>query len=284
LCVRGVWESTFRDLQRVGRLRVDAPARISGEMEGRLPFGAFSPANWIALMAARHMAAFGTTREQLGAIAVNARRNAARNPRAVYREPITLDDYLEARLVSTPFGLYDCDAPCDGAVAVVISAVDALADLRPPFVGVEAVGTHLSERVSWDQGTLLHEPALAGPARHLWTRTELTTSDVDVAEIYDGFTFNCLSWLELLGFCAVGEGGPFVEGGHRIAIDGELPLNTHGGQLSAGRLHGWGFVHEACVQLRGEGGTRQVAGDPQVAIVSSGGGHPGGAMLLTKWR
>jgi acetyl-CoA acetyltransferase/uncharacterized OB-fold protein len=284
LCVRGVWESTFRELQRRGRLRVDGPARVSGEMEGRLPFGAFSAANWIAPMATRHMAAFGTTREQLGAIAVNARRNAARNPSAVYREPITLDDYLQARMVSTPFGLYDCDAPCDGAVAVVISSVDTLPDLRPPFVGVEAVGTHLSERVSWDQGTLLHEPALAGPARHLWTRTELTPADVDVAEIYDGFTFNCLSWLELLGFCAIGEGGPFVEGGERIALDGPLPLNTHGGQLSAGRLHGWGFLLEACVQLRGQGGDRQVAGDPQVAILSSGGGHPGGAMLLTSWR
>lgn len=284
LCVRGVWESTFRELQREGRLHTNTPGRISGEMEGRLPFGAFSAANWIALMATRHMEAFGTTREQLGAIAVNARRNASRNPHAVYREPITLDDYLDARMVTTPFGLFDCDVPCDGAVAVVVSSVDAAADLRPPLVGVEAVGTHLSERVSWDQGTLLHEPALAGPARHLWTRTDLAPRDVDVAEIYDGFTFNCLSWLELLGFCAVGEGGPFVEGGARIALDGELPLNTHGGQLSAGRLHGWGFLHEACVQLRGEGGARQVTGDPQVAILSSGGGHPGGAMLLTKWR
>ena len=284
LCVRGVWESTFRDLQREGRLHPNSPGRISGEMEGRLPFGAFSAANWIAMMATRHMQSFGTTREQLGAIAVNARRNASRNPSAVYREPITLSDYLDARMVSTPFGLFDCDVPCDGAVAVVISSVDAVASLRPPLVAVEAVGTHLAERVSWDQGTLLHEPVLSGPARHVWTRTDLTPADVDVAEIYDGFTFNCLSWLELLGFCAIGEGGPFVEGGSRIALDGELPLNTHGGQLSAGRLHGWGFLHEACVQLRGEGGDRQVAGDPQVAILSSGGGHPGGVLLLTKWR
>jgi acetyl-CoA acetyltransferase/uncharacterized OB-fold protein len=284
LCVRGVWESTFQDLQRRGEVRANAPGRISGEMEGRLPFGAFSAANWIAMMATRHMQAFGTTREQLGAIAVNARQNASHNPNAVYREPITMDDYLNARMVTTPFGLYDCDAPCDGAVAVVISSVGTVGDLRTPLVGVEAVGTHLSERVSWDQGTLLHEPVLAGPARHVWTRTDLTPSDVDVAEIYDGFTFNCLSWIELLGFCEVGEGGAFVEGGRRIALDGELPLNTHGGQLSAGRLHGWGFLHEACVQLRGEGGDRQVAGTPEVAIVSSGGGHPGGVLLLTRWR
>ncbi|MEO8693154.1 MAG: OB-fold domain-containing protein [Acidimicrobiales bacterium] len=284
LCVRGVWESSFQDFQRRGEIRANPAGRISGEMEGRLPYGAFSAANWIAMMATRHMQAFGTTREQLGAIAVNARRNASLNPNAVYRQPITMDDYLGARMVSTPFGLFDCDAPCDGAVAVVVSSVDTIADLRAPLVGVEAVGTHLAERVSWDQGTLLHEPVLAGPARHVWTRTDLTHRDVDVAEIYDGFTFNCLSWIELLGFCGIGEGGAFVEGGGRIALDGELPLNTHGGQLSAGRLHGWGFLHEACVQLRGEGGDRQVAGDPEVAILSSGGGHPGGVMLLTRWR
>jgi acetyl-CoA acetyltransferase len=202
----------------------------------------------------------------------------------VYRDPLTMDDYLSARPVTTPFGLYDCDVPCDGAVAVVVSHVDTVPDLRAPIVRVEAVGTALNERISWDQGTLLHEPVLRGAAQHLWSRTEMHPGDVDVAEIYDGFTFNCLSWLEMLGFCAPGEGGPFVEGGKRIALDGELPLNTHGGQLSAGRLHGYGFLHEACVQLRGEGGARQVRDVPEVAVVTTGGGHPGGAWLLTRDR
>ncbi len=151
-------------------------------------------------------------------------------------------------------------------------------------MGVEAVGTAIDERVSWDQGTLIHEVQLAGPARHLWSRTDLKPADVDVVELYDGFSFNCLSWLETLGFCGLGEGGAFVEGGHRIALDGELPLNTNGGQLSGGRLHGFGFVHEACVQLRGEGGERQVAGDPEVVVVSAGGGTPGGTFLLTRYR
>ena len=149
---------------------------------------------------------------------------------------------------------------------------------------VEAVGTHLGERMSWDQGTLLHEPVLEGAARHVWSRTDLTPADIDVVELYDGFTFNCLSWLEMLGFCGIGEGGPFVEGGSRIALDGALPLNTHGGQLSAGRLHGWGFLHEACVQLRGEGGDRQVPKRPEVVLFSAGGGHPGGVMILTRPR
>ena len=106
-------------------------------------------------------------------------------------------------------------------------------------------------------------------------------ADVDAAELYDGFTFNCLSWLEALGFRALGEGKDFVDGGSRITSGGELPLNTHGGQLSAGRLHGFGFIHEAIVQLRGQGGPRQVP-DAEVVVTSFGGGTPGGRMLLTR--
>jgi acetyl-CoA acetyltransferase len=91
-----------------------------------------------------------------------------------------------------------------------------------------------------------------------------------------------MAWLEALGFCAKGESGPFIEGGHRISLGGELPLNTYGGQLSSGRMHGWGYVPEACVQLRGEGGERQVGGEPQVAVVASGGGIFAEAFLLTR--
>ena len=116
----------------------------------------------------------------------------------------------------------------------------------------------------------------------MWARTDLTAADVDVAELYDGFSFLALSWLEALGFCEHGEGGPFIEGGTRIARDGELPLNTNGGQLSSGRLHGFGFLHEACVQLRGDGGARQVPKTVDVAVVGNGGGPVAGAMLLTR--
>jgi acetyl-CoA acetyltransferase len=249
-------------------------------MEGRLPFGAFSAANWIALAASQHFARYGTTREQLGAIALNARQNAALNPMAIYQDPLSLDDYLGARLISTPFGLFDCDVPCDGAVALVLSARELAKDLRRTPVLIDAVGTQIADRISWDQGTLTHEPQVFGPARHLWTRTSLSRADVDVAELYDGFTFNCLSWIEALGFCDVGEGGPFVEGGERIGLHGELPLNTNGGQLSGGRLHGFGFIHEAVTQIRGDGGLRQVPG-AEVALVATGGGVPGGCALFT---
>jgi acetyl-CoA acetyltransferase len=166
-------------------------------------------------------------------------------------------------------------------VAFVISAVETAGDLRQRPVLVEAVGTKIDERQSWDQGTITHLPGVFGPAAHLWSRTDLTQADVDVAELYDGFSFNCISWLEALGFCGVGEAADFVAGGSRIALDGELPLNTHGGQLSGGRTHGYGFLHEAVLQLRGDAGDRQVAG-AQVAAVSAGGGVPAGAFLLRR--
>jgi acetyl-CoA acetyltransferase len=256
--------------------------RVGGFLQWSLPFGAYSAANWIALAAARHFHEFGTTPEQLGAIAVSNRRHAAHNPKAVYRDPLTLDDYLSSRVISTPLRLYDCDAPCDGSTAVVVSAADHEADAPHPVARVNAVGTALRGRPSWDQWEDLTTFACRDAAAMLWSRTDLTPADVDVAQLYDGFSFLTLAWIEAHGFCARGEGGPFVEGGARLALDGELPLNTAGGQLSAGRLHGFGLLHEAVVQLRGAAGERQVPGSPEVALVSAGGGPLAGAVLLTR--
>jgi len=106
-------------------------------------------------------------------------------------------------------------------------------------------------------------------------------ADIDLAELYDGFSFLTVMWLEALGFCEHGKVGEFIDGGERIALTGSLPLNTSGGQLSGGRLHGMGFLHEACVQLWGEGGERQAPGSPEIAVVAVGGGPVGGAMLLS---
>jgi acetyl-CoA acetyltransferase len=175
--------------------------------------------------------------------------------------------------------LYDCDVPCDGAIAVIVSAVDVAKDMPKPPVLFEAVGTQIIERTDWDQTTMTHEPQVLGQSAHLWTRTSLRPKDVDVAELYDGFSFNCLSWLEALGFCGIGEAKDFLDGGKAIARDAVIPLNTHGGQLSHGRTHGMGLIHEAVTQLRGEAGERQVA-DARVAVVSSGGLTPSGALLL----
>lgn len=281
LCFRTLWEATYTESARRGSSpeRPAGSARAAGASAWRTPFGATSAAHTLAQNAQRHFHHYGTTRETLGWIALNQRANAALNPTAIYRDPMTMDDYLSARTITTPFGLYDCDVPCDGAIAVIVSAVDAARDLAKPPVLVEAVGTQIIERIEWDQSTLAHEPQVLGQAAHLWSRTELRPADVDVAELYDGFTFNCLSWIEGLGFCGIGEAKDFLEGGKNIARDGLLPLNTHGGQLSHGRTHGMGLIHEAIVQLRGESGPRQVA-DARVAVVSSGGLTPSGAILF----
>lgn len=276
LCFRTLWEATFGQLLKEGRM---APPGGGRTTSWQMPFGATSAAHTLALNAQRHFHRYGTTRETLGWIALNQRANAALNPTAIYRDPMTMEDYLSARPITTPFGLYDCDVPCDGAVAVVVSAVDAARDMPKPPVYIEAVGTQIVERTDWDQTTLTHEPQVLGQSAHLWTRTSLRPRDVDVAELYDGFTFNCLSWIEALGFCGVGEAKDFLDGGHNIARDGVLPLNTHGGQLSHGRTHGMGLMHEAVSQLRGEAGERQVA-DAHVAVVSSGGLTPSGVLLL----
>jgi acetyl-CoA acetyltransferase len=281
LCFRSVWEGSAQGRQGRAGIGAGVP-KASGAMQWTLPFSAASAAVWIAMFAQRHFHEYGTTREQLAWIALSGRRHAALNPKAIYRDPMTLDDYLSARPIATPFGLYDCDVPCDGATAVIVSRRERAGDLRRLPIQVEAVGTALRGRPSWDQFDDLTTMATRDAAAHLWSRTDLKPADVDVAELYDGFSFLALSWLEALGFCAVGEGGPFIEGGARIALDGALPLNTHGGQLSAGRLHGYGFLHEACVQLWGEGGARQVPGDPRVAVAAAGGGNTCGCLLLSR--
>jgi acetyl-CoA acetyltransferase len=148
-------------------------------------------------------------------------------------------------------------------------------------VRVEAVGTQVMERLSWDEGTLTHEPQVLGQSAHLWTRTSLRPDDVDVALLYDGFTFNAISWIEGLGFCGFGEAQDWLDKGRRIALDGDLPLNPHGGQLSEGRTHGFGFIHEAVVQLRHAAGDRQVHG-AATAVVATGGGTPSGVLLLRR--
>jgi acetyl-CoA acetyltransferase len=241
---------------------------------------AYSAANWVAMHCRRHMELYGTTNEQLGWLAINSRRNAALNPRAAFREPLTMQDYLDARPISTPLGLLDCDVPIDGSIALVVSHADFAPDCRHRAVRVEAVGGAYGSD-GWFHRPDFPKMASQEAATEMWSRTDLKPSDVDVAELYDGFTFLTFAWLESLGFCPDGEAGAFVEGATRIALDGELPLNTYGGQLSAGRMHGYWLLHEACLQLRGEAGDRQLARRPEVAVAAAGGGPIAGCLLLT---
>jgi acetyl-CoA acetyltransferase len=254
----------------------------TGTSQWHVPFRAYSAANWLALYAQRHMHEFGTTERQMAQIALNGRRNASLNPKAVFRELLTIDDYLSARMITSPFRLYDCDVPVDGSTALVVSVTEHARNVDHATARVEAVGTALRGRPSWEMWDDLTTMPARTSAEHMWSRTDLRPRDVDVAELYDGFSWLAMSWLEALGFCGHGESGPFIEDGKRIALDGELPLNTNGGQLTAGRLHGYGYLHEAVLQLRGEAGDHQVRGCPEVAVVSNGGGPISGCMLLTR--
>ncbi|HYL52707.1 MAG TPA: thiolase family protein, partial [Acidimicrobiia bacterium] len=287
LCFRSVYEGTAQGDK--GRSSVmpgggggGGTFKASGYTENNLPFSAPSAAIWIAMFAQRHFHQYGTTREQLAWIALNARRNAELNPKAIYRDPMTLDDYMSVRMISTPFCLYDCDVPCDGATAVIVSRRDRAKDMPNAPLRVEAVGTRIDGRPSWDQFEDLSTMANRAAGKQIWERTDLKPSDVQMAQLYDGFSWITMSWLEALGLCGIGESGPFIEGGRNIARDGRLPLNTHGGQLSSGRLHGYGFLHEGATQMWGQAGERQIATPPEIGVIAAGGGNTCGCMLLVR--
>lgn len=252
-----------------------------GPMAWLLPVGMLSPVVQVAPFATRYMHEYGATREQLAWIPVTQRAHAALNPDAVYTKPMTVAEYLDARMISSPICLYDCDVPCDGATAIVVSAAETAPGLRKP-VRVEAMAGVVDGRPFWEQWEDMGRVGYA-TARAMWARTDLRPGDVDVAQLYDGFTIECVWWLEAMGFCGTGEAGAFVDGGTRIGLRGELPLNTWGGQLSGGRLHAaFGHVAEAVRQVRGEAGGRQVPG-AEVAAVTNVGGPEAGAALLTRW-
>jgi acetyl-CoA acetyltransferase len=264
LCFRCVWESTAQTQAGSRTALVSNSTREL--MQWSKPYGA-GYSTYGALAMQRYLHDSGATREQFAQLAVVSRANAAGNPDAVYREPLSVADYLDARMISDPLCLYDCDVPVDGAVAVVVSRADSPAIASATPVRIEALGSASGFEAAADM---------------MWSRTDLKPSDVDAAEIYDGFTIYAVRWLEALRLVPRHETGAFVDGGARIALDGELPISTGGGQLSGGRLHGYGALLEACVQLRGEGGERQVPNSPEVIVVSSGAENFTSCLLLTR--
>jgi acetyl-CoA acetyltransferase len=276
ICFRTVYEAAA--LSRPDEFPPMTRTEVSGQSQWMSPFFAYSAANWTAQFATRHMKRYGLTREQLAQVAINDHANAAVNPRAIVKEPLTMDKYMSARMISSPFCLYDCDRFTDCSTVLIVSAGDAINEVSCKPIRIAATAGSI-DRYSWDQA----EWAGAYPTgRDLWKGTDYTVKDVDTVQFYDGFAFQPITWLEGLGFCDLGEGGRFLEGGKRIARDGDLPMNTAGGQLGMGRLHGFGFAHEAVTQLRGAGGARQIPGDPRVAIATSGGGPMAAALLLAK--
>lgn len=224
------------------------------------PAGAFSPAQLYAPMARRHMELYGTTSEQFGQIAVACRAHAVLNENAVMRAPITLADHQASRMITDPFRLLDCSLESDGGSAFVVTSAERAADLaQPPVLLLGVAMGHPDSPNSITQRRDITRIGIHKAAPVAFRMAGLGPADIDVAEVYDCFTYVVLCQLEDMGFCEKGEGGSFVEGG-RLLLGGPLPTNTHGGLLSQGHLYGINHIVELVRQLRGSCGRRQVAG------------------------
>jgi len=255
-----------RSGQRFGRR--DAAATVSGAEAFQAPWGMLAPVHQFGQFARRHMIEFGTTSEQFGRVAVSARRHASMNPRAVMRQPISLEDHQQSRLIADPLRLLDCCIETDGACAVVVVAAERARGLRqrPVWIrgGSQGSGSRTDGIVFRDD---LATAESVHTARDVFRSAGLGPSDVDVVMIYDHFTPFVIFSLEAYGFCLRGEGGRFVES-QRIDFDGDLPVNTHGGNLSEAYLQGLSHVIEGVRQLRGTS-SAQVANAEIVLSCSS---------------
>jgi acetyl-CoA acetyltransferase len=275
LCTFGENAASYRPPQTHGWHR----GAFQGGEEFEDPYGAASIVISYALLAQRHMYEYGTTSEQLGAVAVSARKHAAMNPNAHMREPITIEDHQRSRLIASPLRLLDCSLISDGGGAVVVTSVERARDLRKTPISILGFAMKSTHKIV-SQAPGLEDLALWEVGRRIFQQSGLTLRDVDVAEIHDAFTISTVLALEGFGFCARGEGGPYAAEG-KLELGGPLPVNTHGGLLSHAHVGGIFHLTEAVKQLRGECGPRQVPG-AQVALVSGNGGVFSicGAMLL----
>ncbi|MFG2756965.1 acetyl-CoA acetyltransferase [Streptomyces wuyuanensis] len=270
-----VYGSTARADIRAGRRTSNLSFGARGPLQFEVPYGHTLIAKY-AMAARRHMHEYGTTAEQLAEVAVQARANASRNPDAMFRDPITVDDVLSAPVIADPFTRLHCCIRSDGGCAVLLVAEEYVPDTAKAPVWILGTGEHVSHTTmsEWDDFTV--SPA-AVSGRLAFERAGVRPADVDIAEVYDAFTYMTLVTLEDLGFCAKGEGGPFVEKG-RLRLDGELPVNTDGGGLSACHpgMRGLFLLVEAVRQLRGEAGGHQVrradGSVPELAVASGTGG------------
>jgi acetyl-CoA acetyltransferase len=253
-----VWRAMHVPRGTYGAWRDD---RATGDSQFSAPYGFTGVFQVHAVAYRRYMERFGATREQMATVVTNSRRNANLNDKAhFYRVPMTRDDYLAARMIADPLCLFDCDIPVEGCAALVLTTAERARDLRQPPAYL----------ASWGQNTVPRETPIvytlddymacgASTAGKIYARAGLGPRDIRVAQLYDGFSPSVYYWLEAAGFCPEGEASRFVQDG-RIALEGELPVNTFGGSLSEGRLHGMGHLAEAVFQVTGRAGPRQVEG------------------------
>jgi acetyl-CoA acetyltransferase len=277
----------FRAMNGRSGARVGSMAFHGTGGQYRYPLGYDAYLMYVAMWAQRFLHETGQADQDLGAVAVAQRTYALANPRAFRRRPLTLDEYLASPFVAEPFRAADCTVEVDGACAVLVTSVEAARDLRhPPAVirsGAYRAGTRpgldIGDHLFWDDYTRNYTSHLRD---ELFARAGITPSDVELAELYDCFSSTALIALEGLGLCERGGSGAFVRADH-TALDGSLPMNTHGGLLAEGYVHGMNTLSEAVLQVQGRGGPRQ-APRHDVCVVTSGALMDGSALVLTSDR
>ncbi len=280
LCYRSLNERSGR---RFGQARV--VARTPGERGYMEPYGLVTPGHWCAMSATRHMHQYGTTSQQFGAVSVACRKHANRNPKAMMHDrPMTIDDHQNSRMIVEPLHMFDFCLESDGAAAVVITSAERARDAKHPpayiMAGAQGTGPQMETMLSYNREDITVAQETAACGGDLFRMAGVTPRDIDVAEIYDHFTPGVIMALEAFGFCPVGEGGPFVEGGRLEWPDGDLPLNTHGGNLSEAYIHGFTHIVEGVRQLRGASNCQ--VKDAELALVSSGNLVPTSALILRR--
>jgi acetyl-CoA acetyltransferase len=258
---------------------LEGPMQVDGDLQFDTASGFLVPPQWFAMWARRHQHVYGSTSEDLGQIAITQRAHAGPNEHAVRREPLTMDDYLAGRWIAEPFRVYDCTSEVAGAVAVLVAGEDVARDAAKPPVWL--VGSANAQSGSgwsaWDDPAAMYARSV-GP--RLWERAGLRPDDMDVACMYDCFTYTVMATMEGYGFCEKGAVGKFFAEG-RATYGGDVVVNPHGGLLSEGYIHGLNHHYEATLQLRGAAGERQVP-DARLALVTAGGGPFGGANVYSR--
>lgn len=252
-----VWRALH--MPKVGRYNAAPPTHVSGHSQFTVPYGLTGYNGLFSALYSRYFDLYGGNREKLSTVAVTQRAWSNLNDDALFADvPLTKDDYMSARMLSDAMCLYDCDVPIDGACAIVITSGERAKDLEgtPAYIrSIVQGGPHEAEL--WDLEAVNQSMAHIGG--RLWNGSGFTPDDMDTAMLYDGFSLFPVLWTEGLGFCEFGEGLDFIQGG-RIGKGGSLPMNTGGGSLSQGRLHGLAHVIEAARQVKGQAGERQVPG------------------------
>ena len=229
-----------------------------GRHQFTAPYGSHRGYQYYGSAYQRYMHLYGATREHMATLILNNRRNAHLNPNAYFRDvPLTKEDYMNARMLADPVCLLDCDIPVDGAAAIVLTSGERARALPNPPAYVAGYGQFSSPSLSMGPPLEHLLEGAAAVADRMWEAAGIGPGDIRLAQFYDGYSFFVYFWLEACGFCKVGEAFEFIQDG-RIELEGELPVNTFGGQLGEGRLHGMGHLAEAVLQTSGRAGERQV--------------------------